>query len=122
MGTHASLHAAAVMFGPLSMAGLGAALCWAIAPLAERRWLWLAAAAIPLSPGIASYGLPGEAHHHVPMLAVIAVVSGYALRGALGLVRKGDGVAMGAWAGIGIWLTPESMPFTLMAFGGLWLA
>jgi hypothetical protein len=29
---------------------------------------------------------------------------------------------MGAWAGIGIWLSPESMPFTLMAFGGLWLA
>jgi hypothetical protein len=56
------------------------------------------------------------------MLAVIAMVAGYALRGALGLVRKGDGVAMGALAAIGIWLTPEAMPFTLMAFGGLWLA
>jgi hypothetical protein len=120
--THAALHAAAVMFGPLSMAGLGAALCWAIAPLAGRRWLWLAPASIALSPAIASYGLPGVAHHHVPMLAVIAMVAGYALRGALGLVRKGDGFAMGAWAGIGIWLTPESMPFTLMAFAGLWLA
>ncbi len=50
------------------------------------------------------------------------MVAGYAPRGALGLVRKGDGFAMGAWAGIGIWLTPESMPFTLMAFAGLWLA
>ena len=122
MDTHAALHAAAVMFGPLSMAGLGAALCWAIAPLAERRWLWLAAAAIALSPAIASYGLSGEAHHHVPMLAVIAMVAGYALRGALGLARRGNGFAMGAWAAVGIWLTPESMPFILMAFGGLWLA
>jgi hypothetical protein len=122
MDTHAALHAAAVVFGPLSMAGLGAALCWAIALVAKRRWLWLGAAAVALSPGIASYGMSGEAHHHVPMLAVIAMVAGYALRGALGLVRKGDGVAMGALAAIGIWLTPEAMPFTLMAFGGLWLA
>jgi hypothetical protein len=29
---------------------------------------------------------------------------------------------MGAWAGVGIWLSPESMPFTLIAFGGLWFA
>jgi hypothetical protein len=108
MDTHAALHAAAVVFGPLSMAGLGAALCWAIAPVAKRRWLWLAAAAVALSPGITSYGMPGEAHHHVPMLAVIAMLAGYALRGALGLVRKGDGVAMGALAAIGIWADARS--------------
>jgi hypothetical protein len=28
---------------------------------------------------------------------------------------------MGAWAGTGIWLSPETMPFSLMAFGGIWL-
>ncbi len=36
--------------------------------------------------------------------------------------RHGAGVALGAWAGFGIWLSPETMPFSLMAFGGLWLA
>jgi len=122
MGTDAALHAAAVVFGPLSMAALGVALCWAIAPLAERRWLWLAPVVAALSAPIASYGLPGVTHHHVPLLVVSAMTCGYALRGALGLARKGNGLAMGAWAGVGIWLSPESMPFTLMAFGGLWFA
>lgn len=122
MGTDAALHAAAVVFGPLCMAALGVALCWAIAPLAERGWLWLAPAVAALSAPIASYGLPGEAHHHAPLLVVSVMTCGYALRGALGLARKGDGLAMGAWAGVGIWLSPESMPFTLIAFGGLWFA
>ena len=122
MDTHGALHAAAVVFGPLCMAALGVALCWAISPIVERRWLWLTPVVAALSAPVASYGLPGEAHHHVPLLVVSAMTCGYALRGALGLARKGDGVAMGAWAGGGIWLSPESMPFTLIAFGGLWLA
>jgi hypothetical protein len=122
MDTHAALHAAAVVFGPLCMAALGVALCWAISPLVERRWLWLTPVAAALSAPIASYGLPGVVHHHVPLLVVSVMTCGYALRGALGLARKGDGLAMGAWAGVGIWLSPESMPFTLIAFGGLWFA
>lgn len=122
MDTHGALHAAAVVFGPLCMGALGIALAWAVAPLTERRWLWLTPVAASLSAAIASYGLAGVVHHHVLLLVVAVMVCGYALRGALGLARGGDGLAMGVWAAIGIWLSPESMPFTLIGFGGLWLA
>ena len=122
MDTHSALHAAAMVFGPLCMGGLGVALAWAVAPVANRSWLWLTPIAASLSAAIASYGLVGVAHHHVPLLVVAAMVCGYALRGALGLARSGSGLAMGTWAALGIWLSPESMPFTLIGFGGLWLA
>jgi hypothetical protein len=60
-------------------------------------------------------------HHHVLLVLVAVMSAGYALRGALGLASDGAGIALGAWAGVGIWLSPESMPFILMAFGGVWL-
>ncbi len=118
---HAALHVAAAMLGPLSIGALGLGLAWAIAPLVERRWLWLAPIVAALSPPIVSYGLPGEAHHHVLLVLVAVMTSGYALRAALGQASAGSGLAMGAWAGVGIWLSPESMPLSLMAFAGLWL-
>lgn len=122
MNWHDALHAAAVLFGPLCMAALGVALAWAVAPVAHRRWLWLTPAAVALAAAVTPYGLPGEAHHHVLLIVVAAMTAGYALRAALGLIRDGDGLAMGAWGGLGIWISPETMPLTLMAFGGLWLA
>lgn len=122
MDMHGALHAAAVGFGPLCMAGLGLALAWAAAPFVHRRWLWLAPVAAALSASILPYGLAGEAHHHVLLVIVVAMTSGFAVRAGVGMTRRYDGPAMGAWAGLGIWLSPESMPFTLMAFGGVWLA
>lgn len=122
LDTHAALHAAAAAFGPLSMAALGIGVAWAAAPLAERRWLWLAPAVVALSPAIVSYGLPGVGHHHVLLVLCAVMTCGYAVRGALRPSPARAGLAMGAWAGVGIWLSPESMPFSLMAFGGLWLA
>jgi hypothetical protein len=117
-----ALHAAAVGFGPLCMAGLGLALAWAAAPFVHRRWLWLAPVAAALAASILPYGLAGEAHHHVLLVIVVVMTSGFAVRAGVGMTRRYDGLAMGAWAGLGIWLSPESMPFTLMAFGGVWLA
>ena len=122
MDRASALHAAAAMIGPLSMGALGLAIAWAAAPLAERRWLWLAPAAAALSTPIVSYGMPGEAHHHVLLVLIAVMTGGYALRATLGLAAASAGLAMGAWAGVGIWLSPETMPFSLMAFGGVWLA
>ncbi|MEJ0015997.1 MAG: hypothetical protein WDN25_05430 [Acetobacteraceae bacterium] len=122
LGAEASLDVVAAAFGPLCLAALGLALLWAVTPLAERRWRWLAPVVATLSAPIAAYGLPGVVHHHVPLLVVAVMTAGYAVRGALGFASGRAGLAMGAWAGVGIWLSPESMPFTLMALGGLWLA
>lgn len=118
---HAALHAAAVVFGPLSMGALGLALVWAIAPFA-RRWLWLAPVLAAMSFDIVGYGMPGVVHHHVLLIIVAVMTSGYAARAAAGDASVTNGLSLGAWAGAGIWLSPESMPFSLMAFGGLWLA
>jgi hypothetical protein len=118
----AALHLAASLLGPISMGLLGIAVAWAASPLAGRRWLWLAPVATALPMPIVSYGLPGVAHHHVLLVLVAVMTNGWALRVILGHAPRPAGLALGTWAAIGIWLSPETMPFILMAFTGLWLA
>lgn len=116
----AALHVAAVLVGPLAMGLLGIATAWAMAPIADREWRWLAPVQAGVAYPIAVYGLPGVAHHHV-LLAVAAVM----MAGAAGRAATGDraaGCRLGVWAGAAIWLSPESWPFVLMAFAGCGLA
>ena len=116
----AALHVAAVLLGPLAMGLLGIATAWAMAPIADRDWRWLAPVLAGTAFPIVAYGLPGVAHHHV-LLAVAAVM----MAGAAGRAATGDraaGCRLGVWAGASIWLSPESWPFVLMAFGGCGLA
>ena len=117
-----ALHAAALAFGPLNIAALGFAVAWAAAPFAERKYLWLAAILPPLSPAIASYGLVGVVHHHIAIVVVAVACAGWAARLIAGYAKATAGIAFGAWAGLGIWLTPETVPLTMMAFGALFLA
>jgi hypothetical protein len=115
-----ALYVAAAMLGPLSVGLLGTASAWAMAPNADRRWRWMAPVLTALSPSIVNYGQPGVATHHI-LLATAAVV----MAGAAGRACIGDHAAdvrLGACAGAAIWLSPEAMPFVLMAFGGLGLA
>jgi hypothetical protein len=119
---HDALHAAAMIFGPLNVAALGFAVVWAAAPFAERKYLWLGAVLVPLSPAIISYGLAGVVHHHIAIVVVAVACSGWAARLIVGHTRAHAGIALGAWAGVGVWLTPESVPLTMLAFGALWLA
>ena len=112
----AALHVAAVLLGPLGMGLLGIATAWAMAPIADRGWRWMAPVMAGAAFPIVTYGFPGVAHHHV-LLAVAAVV----MAGAAGRAATGDraaGSRLGVWAGAAIWLSPESWPFVLMAFGG----
>ena len=121
MGPDAALHAAAVVFGPLNMALLGLALAWAIAPFSERRWLWLAPVAISFSPAIVAFGLVGVVHHHVACVTVAVMTSGWAARLILGWAPPVDGWRMGFWAGLGVWMTPETLPLSMLGFGALWI-
>ena len=116
----AALHVAAVLLGPLAMGLLGTATAWAIAPIADREWRWMAPVLAVAAFPIVTYGFPGVAHHHV-LLAVAAVV----MAGAAGRAATGDraaGCRLGVWAGAAIWLSPEAWPFVVMAFGGSGLA
>jgi len=115
-----ALHVAAVLIGPLGVGLLGIAVAWVMAPFADRQWRWTAPTLAALAPPIIGYGLPGVAHHHI-LLALAAVM----MAGSAGRAADGDrvsGCRLGAWAGAAIWLSPEAMPFVLMAFGGGGLA
>jgi hypothetical protein len=116
-----ALHIAAAILGPLSMAGLGWAVAWAAAPFAERRWLWLAALSACVGPAILVYGLFGVAHHHVASAIIPVMMAGWAARAIIGRAPRHAGIAIGAWAGLGIWLTPETVPLSVMVFGALWV-
>jgi len=123
LGTEQALHVAALTIGPASLAALGIAVAWAAAPFAEeRRWLWLAPLVACLAPAIGSYGWMGVVHHHVAVVVVAVAVAGWAARIVIGTGPPGAGWAMGVWSGVGVWLTPETLPLTTMAFGGLWVA
>ncbi|MSP03530.1 MAG: hypothetical protein EXR07_21195 [Acetobacteraceae bacterium] len=117
-----ALYAAALLFGPLTIAALGFATAWAAAPFADRKWLFLGALLIPLSPAIVSYGMAGVVHHHVVIAVAAMACWGWAARLIEGHAAPTAGIALGAWAGAGVWFTPETVPLTMMAFGALWLA
>jgi hypothetical protein len=125
LDAHTALRWAAAMVGPLGIGALGAAAAWAAAPFAARRWLWLAPVLLALSPSVAAYGLLGVAHHHVLLVVTAVMCGGCAARLICGAHPAGESRAawgLGAWAGVGIWVSPEGMPFALIAFMGVWLA
>ncbi len=117
-----ALHVVAAAFGPLGVGALGAASAWAVAPLAARRFVWLAPLAAALAPAIAGYGIPGVLHHHVALMVVVTMMGGWVLRAAMARPQAGAGIALGAWSAVGVWFTPEAMPFILMGFALVWIA
>jgi len=69
--------------------------------------------AVALAPPIMGYGQLGGVTHHVA-LAVFAVGAwGAGGRAAFGSIRSG--ILLGLFAGFGIWLSPEALPFGMMA-------
>ncbi len=125
IGWPAALQAVAVVFGPLGMGLLGVAVCWAAAPFARgpnnQAPLWFGALAVGLAVPVVAYGVAGEVHHHVLLMLCAAMAAGWAVR-CVGSGGAAPGCALGAWAGAGLWLSPESLPFSVMALGALWAA
>jgi hypothetical protein len=117
-----AVHWAAVALGPLSTAFLGLALAWVLAPLVERGWRWTAPLLAALSPAIIGYGIAGIVHHHILVALVVVMTAGWAGRAALGYGESDAAWRLGAWAGAGLWLSPETVPFSLLAYGALGLA
>jgi hypothetical protein len=126
LGWPGALHAAALAWSPLCMAGLGVAVAWAVAPAASRVTLCLAAIAVGMATATVNYGTLGIVHHHIPIAVATVMAWGWAVR-LLAADGLGDrdavagGIAMGAWTAAGIWLSPEALPFALMATGAVWL-
>lgn len=129
LGRDHGLFAAALLSGPLEMAAIGLAVAWAAAPFASRTVLWMAPVLAALAPTITGYALPGVVHHHVLAVVTTVMVGGWVARV---IASAGDGLdeaagaragwAIGAWTGVGVWLTPETMPLSAAGFGALYLA
>jgi hypothetical protein len=117
LGWHKALFAAGVALGPLGVGALGVSLAWAVEPVSLRRHLWTAAAAAAILPALASIALPGVVHYHVALLVLIALTAGCVLRAAREDI--GFGFLAGVAGGFAIWMTPETMPFVLMAYAAL---
>ena len=115
-----ALHWTAVALGPIGIGLLGVALAWVLAPLTSRAWRWTAPVSAATSLFIVGYGLSGVVHHHVLVAFTITMTVGYAVRA--GAAGERAGWLMGFWAGAGLWLTPETMPFTIATYGGVGLA
>ena len=111
---------AGVITNFLSVGLLGAKCAWAVAPLAQRKWLWIAAFGVATAAPVVAYAQFGTVTHHVLLFTLAVGAWGAGGRAAFGSVRWG-GLA-GLFAGIGIWLSPEAMPFGLMAFGAIVLS
>jgi hypothetical protein len=115
-----SLLWAGILLGPLSVGLLCASIAWACAPITDPAWRWTAAVVAVTYAPIVDYGLPGVIHHHILVALTATLTIGWACRGVGG--RASAGWQAGLWAAIGLWFSPETMPFTLMAFGALGLA
>lgn len=95
------------------------------------RLLWpeydawrLAALMVLLNGAAMTYCLPGRPDHHSLGLLLAALCTGQAIRAALNTSDSTSAVKAGAWAGVGVWVSPESLIViapTLVAFGFLWL-
>jgi hypothetical protein len=114
-----SLLWAGILLGPLSVGLLCASTAWACAPLTDPAWRWTTAVVALTYAPIVDYALPGVIHHHILVALSATSTVGWAFRGAGG--RASAGWQAGLWAAIGLWFSPETMPFTLMAFGALGL-
>jgi hypothetical protein len=118
VGWNRALGDVALVFGPLSFGALCVASAWAVAPLTRRPWRYLSPLILVASPAIFSYAMPGVIHHHVLLLLCAVMIAGCTGR----VLCEGQGeVSIGIWCGIGLWISPEIMPFALFAFGMLYL-
>ena len=119
LGWHRALYVAGVALGPLGVGALGAACAWVAEPFAARRFIWAAAVAAALLPGLQAFAVPGVVHYHILLLVMIVLTVGCVARAWQDNVTYG--LLAGVSGGFAIWLTPETMPFVLMAFAALLL-
>ena len=122
LNDQAALFVAAATTGPIFAALLAAVLVWAPSPLVHPHWpwLWTAPLAALLSPAIFIYGLLGYVHYHLPLILMAALAAACAGRATTG--RADAGFWCGISSAVGIWLSPEALPYVLMAMGAIGVA
>jgi len=117
-----ALFVAASATGPLFAMLFVVVAVWAMAPLmgSDRAWLWVTPFAAKFAPAIYAYGLLGYVHYHLPLVVFAVAAAGCAGRAAVG--RTAAGAWCGIWAAAAIWMSPEALPYVLMAMGTIGVA
>ena len=117
LGWHRALFAAGVALGPLGVGFLGTVLAWAVEPFAARKYLWTAA--------VAAAAAAGDADDRGAGCCALPCAAAGDDRADWGFVARAwqadswSGFLAGVSGGFAIWLTPETMPFVLMAYVAL---
>lgn len=114
-GWRSALFWAGVASGPVLAGFLVLALGFVAEPFVARRFLWFLAPAVVFLPALSNYAAPGVVTQHVLLLVLLAVCAGCLARADA--ARLGWGFLGGAAGGFAVWLTPEAMPYVLLAFG-----
>ncbi len=116
LGQPKALHLAGAALGPISAVAAVLATLWAARVLGARVQAAFAAGILAaMSPAITGYGAFGRADHHV-LLGAIAVTCPL----LAGMDRRFRFASAALWggvtAGLGLWLSPEILPFVLLAW------
>jgi len=122
LSDQSALFVAGSITGPIFAGLLAAVLVWAPLPLVHPHWpwMWTVLVAALLSPYIFHCGLLGYVHHHLLLIAMAALAAACAGRATTG--RADAGFWCGISSAVGVWLSPEGLPYVLLAMGAIGVA
>jgi hypothetical protein len=115
-----ALYVAGAVTASLTAAVFAAILVWVPAPVVERRWLWTGPAMALFSPAVLTYGTLGNIHHHLPLAMTAVLATGSAGRAVTG--RRDAAIWCGVWGAVGLWISPEALPYVLMPMAAIGVA
>ncbi len=125
MGMDRAIYWSGVIISPALHFAAAIAAAMAARPLWPQHGAWRVAALMVLLNGAAiTYCLPARPDHHSLGLLLTVLSVGQAIRAALDAADGRSAFKAGAWAGIGVWVSPEALigvAPALIAFGLLWL-
>lgn len=123
LGWHRALHLAGAMIGPESLMAVAVAAIPAARALGGGARLQLLPGLFVMSsPSLLGYSLFGRVDHHVLLGADALMVGTAVVRSVTADLEYRYTAQAGAWSALGVWLSPEFVPFALTAWSMLLLS
>lgn len=106
-----AVHLGGLVLIPLTHLMAAFVLMWAAAPVLKPSARILAAVLLLTHPVVLSYATPGRIDHHILLLLLFVATMGMAIRAAIEYSSDPRRwLAIGAVAGLGLWVSVEFMP------------
>jgi hypothetical protein len=117
MSTAKALHYAGAAIGPLSLVAAGLAVVVAVRSVVGPMHRAVVVAVLAMiGPVVLGYSAFGQADHHVLLGALAVLAAGLALRSGESERPVRCAALAGVTGGLGIWVSPELLPFVLFAW------